>query len=80
MKMLFKIYLPLVRMINILFLKNQNDDDEFKIEESDVEENLIDHEEEVPEQKGEINPWRNQKLLTRNRLVYDIDSALDKSN
>ena len=80
MKMLFKIYLPLVRMINILFLKNQNDDDEFKIEESDVEENLIDHEEEVPEQKGEINPWRNRKLLTRNRLVYDIDSALDKSN
>ena len=56
MKMLFKIYLPLVRIINILFLKNQNDDDEFKIEESDVEENLIDHEEEVPEQKGEINP------------------------
>ena len=61
-------------------MKNQNDDDEFKIEESDVEENLIDHEEEVPEQKGEINPWRNRKLLTRNRLVYDIDSALDKSN
>ena len=46
--------------------ENQSDDGEFKIEENDAEENLIDDGEEVPEQK-ELNPRRNQKLLTRNR-------------
>ena len=37
-----------------------------------------DDEEEVPEQEEELNPRGNQKLLTRNRLVHDIDSALDQ--
>ena len=46
--------------------ENQSDDGEFKIEENDAEENLIDDGEEVPEQE-ELNPRRNQKLLTRNR-------------
>ena len=45
--------------------ENQSDG-EFKIEENDAEENLIDDGEEVPEQE-ELNPRRNQKLLTRNR-------------
>ena len=39
-----------------------------------------DDEEEVPEQEEELNPRGNQKLLTRNRLVHDIDSALDQNN
>ena len=62
--------------------ENQSDDDEFEIEENDTEENLIDDEEEVevPEQEEELNPRRNRKLLTRNRLVRDINSALDKNN
>ena len=38
--------------------KNQSDDDEFEIEENDVE-NLIDDEEEVPEQEEELNLRRN---------------------
>ena len=38
--------------------KNQSDDDEFEIEENDVE-NLIDDEEEVPEQEKELNLRRN---------------------
>ena len=46
--------------------ESQSDDDEFEIEENDVEENLIDNEEEVPGQEEEINPRRNWKLLTRN--------------
>ena len=46
--------------------ENQSDDGEFKIEENDAEENLIDDGEEVPEQE-ELNPRRNQTLLTRNR-------------
>ena len=60
--------------------ENQSDDDEFEIEENDVEENLKDNEEEVPGQEEEINPRRNWKLLTRNRLVHDTDSVLDKNN
>ena len=63
-----------------LLFENQSDDDEFEIEENNVEENLLDNEEEVPEQEEELNPQRNQKLLTRNRLFDDIDSALDKNN
>ena len=59
--------------------KNQSDDDEFEIEENDVE-NLIDDEEEVAEQEEELNLRRNWKLLTRNQLVHDTDSALDKNN
>ena len=38
--------------------ENQSDDDEFEIEENDVE-NLIDDEEEVPEQEEELNLRRN---------------------
>ena len=38
--------------------KNQSDDDEFEIEENDVE-NLIDDEEEVPKQEEELNLRRN---------------------
>ena len=38
--------------------KNQSDDDEFEIEENDVE-NLIDDEEEVAEQEEELNLRRN---------------------
>ena len=63
-----------------LLLENQRDDDEFEIEENDAQENLIDDGEEVPEQKEELNPRRNRRLLTRNRLVCDINSALDKNN
>ena len=59
--------------------KNQSDDDEFEIEENDVE-NLIDDEKEVAEQEEELNLRRNWKLLTRNQLVHDTDSALDKNN
>ena len=33
-----------------LLFENQSDDHEFEIQENNVEENLIDHEEEVPEQ------------------------------
>ena len=51
--------------------ENQSDDGEFKIEENDAEENLTDDGEEVPEQE-ELNPRRNRKLLTRNRLVHII--------
>ena len=60
--------------------ENQSDDDEFEIEENDVEENLIDDEEEVLEQEEELNPRRIRELLTRNRLVHGIDSALDKTS
>ena len=60
--------------------ENQSDDDEFEIEENDVEENLIDDEEEVLEQEEELNPRRIRELLTRNRLVHGIDSALDKNS
>ena len=43
--------------------ENQNDeDDEFDIEENDVEENLIDDKEEVPEQEENIIPQINKKL------------------
>ena len=38
--------------------ENQSGDDEFEIEENDVE-NLIDDEEEVPEQEEELNLRRN---------------------
>ena len=38
--------------------ENQSDDDEFEIEENAVE-NLIDDEEEVPEQEEELNLRRN---------------------
>ena len=38
--------------------KNQSDDDEFEIEENDVE-NLIDDEKEVAEQEEELNLRRN---------------------
>ena len=41
---------------------------------------MIEDEEEVPKQEEELNPQRNRKLLTRNRLVHDIDSALDKND
>ena len=41
---------------------------------------MIDDEEEIPEQEKELNPQRNRKLLTRNRLVHDTDSAVDKNN
>ena len=41
---------------------------------------MIDDEEQVPEQEEELNPQRNEKLLTRNRMFHDIDSALDKNN
>ena len=61
-------------------LENQRDDDEFEIEENDAQENLIDDGEEVPEQEEELNPRRNRKLLTTNRLVRDRNSALDKNN
>ena len=60
--------------------ENQSDDDEFEIEENDVEENLIDDEEEVLEQEEELNPRRIRELLTRNWLVHGIDSALDKTS
>ena len=61
--------------------ENQNDeDDEFEIEENDVEENLIDDKEEVPEQEEKLIPQWNKKLLTKNWLVHDIDSGLDKNN
>ena len=62
--------------------ENQSDDDEFEIEENDVEENLIDDEEEVLEQEEELNPRRTRELeiRTRNRLVHGIDSALDKNS
>ena len=39
-------------------LENQSGDDEFEIEENNVE-NLIDDEEEVPEQEEELNLRRN---------------------
>ena len=58
--------------------ENQRDDDE--IEENDVEENLIKDEEQVIEQKEETNLQRNRKLLSRNRLFHDIDSALNQNN
>ena len=61
-------------------LENQRDDDEFEIEENNAQENLIDDGEEVPEQEEELNPRRNRKLLTTNRLVRDRNSALDKNN
>ena len=63
-----------------LLFENQSDDHEFEIQENDVEENLVDDEEEELEQEEELNPQRNWKLLTRNRLVHDTDSALDKNN
>ena len=58
--------------------ENQSDDDE--IEENDVEENLIKDEEQVTEQQEETNLQRNRKLLSRNRLFHDIDSALNQNN
>ena len=60
--------------------ENKSDDDKLEIEENDVEENLIDDEEEVVVQEEELNPQRNRTLLSRNRLVHDIDLALDKNN
>ena len=41
---------------------------------------MIDNEKEVPAQEEELNLQRNQKFSTRNGLVHDIDSALDKNN
>ena len=49
-----------------LFENESDDDDEFEIEENDVEENFVDDKEEVPEQEEKLIPQINRKLLTRN--------------
>ena len=51
--------------------------DEESDDELDLQREL---EEEIIEEQEEAVPRRHRKLLTRNRLVHDIDSALDRDN
>ena len=49
-------------ILDPLFENQSDEDDEFDIEENDVEENLIDDKEEVPEQEEKLIQQRNKKL------------------